>query len=216
MAVTADTELAARMRLMSLHGLSKDAWDRYSANGSWDYRILAPGYKYNLTDVAAAIGIHQLERAEDMRRTRETIAEEYIERLGDLEELDLPTTDRDRLHAWHLFPIRLRLDALAIDRNRFINELGQAGIACSVHWRPLHLHPYYERTFGWCPGDLPTASAVWMRLVSLPLFSTMRRDEIDAVIGAVRSVCQRWSRARKPKGFTLERYREPNDADCGG
>jgi perosamine synthetase len=194
MAVTGDPELAARMRLLSLHGLSHDAWGRYSGNGSWDYRILAPGYKYNMTDIAAAIGIHQLARAEDMRRSREAIAQEYLERLGDIEELERPPTDVDRMHAWHLFPIRLRLETLTIDRNSFMSELGRAGVSCSVHWRPLHLHPYYEETFGWSPADLPAASAVWTRLVSLPLFSTMSRHEIDAVVDAVRTVCRRSSR----------------------
>jgi dTDP-4-amino-4,6-dideoxygalactose transaminase len=193
MAVTADAELAARMRLMSLHGLSHDAWDRYSGNGNWDYRILAPGYKYNMTDIAAAIGIHQLARAEEMRLGREAIAQQYLQRLGDVEELELPPVDSDRIHAWHLFPIRLRLERLTIDRNSFVSELGRAGVSCSVHWRPLHLHPYYEETFGWRPADLPSASATWKRLVSLPLFSSMRRDEIDAVVSAVRAVCGRWS-----------------------
>lgn len=194
MAVTADAELGARMRLLSLHGLSHDAWDRYSGNGSWDYRIIAAGYKYNMTDIAAAIGIHQLARAEDMRQAREAIAQEYLHRLRDVEELELPPTDVDRIHAWHLFPIRLRLETLLIDRNSFITELGQAGVSCSVHWRPLHLHPYYEETFGWRPDDLPVASAVWNRLVSLPLFSAMHRDEIDAVVGAIRALCERASR----------------------
>jgi len=194
MAVTGNPDLAARIRLLSLHGLSHDAWGRYSGTGSWDYRILAPGYKYNMTDVAAAIGIHQLARAEEMRRDREAIALEYRERLHDVEELDLPPTDVNRLHSWHLFPIRLRLEHLGIDRNTFIRELGQAGVACSVHWRPLHLHPYYEETFGWQATDLPAASAVWQRTVSLPLFSTMSRIEIDAVVDAVRALCSRSSR----------------------
>jgi perosamine synthetase len=194
MAVTADAELAARMRMLSLHGLSQDAWSRYSGKGSWDYRILAPGYKYNMTDIAAAIGIHQLARAEEMRCARETIAQEYLERLGDIEELELPATDSDRIHAWHLFPIRLRLETLTLDRDSFISELGQAGVSCSVHWRPLHLHPYYEQTFGWRPADLPVASAVWTRLVSLPIFSTMTRHEIDVVVNVVRAVCGRFSR----------------------
>jgi len=194
MAVTADAELAARMRLLSLHGLSHDAWGRYSGGGSWDYRILAPGYKYNMTDVAAALGIHQLARAEDMRRDREAIAHEYRHRLSDVDELELPPIDADRIHAWHLFPIRLRLETLTIDRNDFIRELNQTGVACSVHWRPLHLHPYYQETFGWRPADLPAASAVWTRLVSLPLFSTMSRHEIDTVVDAVRVVCGRSSR----------------------
>jgi dTDP-4-amino-4,6-dideoxygalactose transaminase len=194
MAVTDNPDLAARIRLLSLHGLSHDAWGRYSGTGSWDYRILAPGYKYNMTDVAAAIGIHQLARAEEMRRDREAIALDYRRRLGDVEELDLPPTDADRLHSWHLFPIRLRLENLTIDRNAFIRELGQAGVACSVHWRPLHLHPYYEETFGWQATDLPAASAVWQRTVSLPLFSTMSGTEIDAVVDAVRALCGRSSR----------------------
>jgi dTDP-4-amino-4,6-dideoxygalactose transaminase len=194
MAVTANAELAARIRLLSLHGLSHDAWGRYSGNGSWDYRILAPGYKYNLTDIAAAIGIHQLARADDMRRTREAIAHEYRQRLGDVDELELPPIDGNRIHSWHLFPIRLRLETLVIDRDSFLSELGRAGVSCSVHWRPLHLHPYYEETFGWQPDDLPIASAVWLRLVSLPIFSTMASQEIDAVVSAVRAVCGRSSR----------------------
>jgi len=196
MAVTGDAELAARIRLLSLHGLSQDAWDRYSGHGSWDYRIVAPGYKYNMTDIAAAIGIHQLARAEDMRRAREAIAHEYRERLADIAEIELPTIDANRIHAWHLFPIRLRLEALAMGRDRFIQELHQEGVSCSVHWRPLHLHPYYEQTFGWRPADLPVASEVWTRLVSLPLFSAMRREDIEAVVDAVRTVCARASGVR--------------------
>jgi len=197
MAVTGDAALAARLRLLALHGLSKDAWDRYAGGGNWDYRIVAPGYKYNLTDIAAAIGIHQLARAEEMRVARERIAHEFRERLGHLDEIEIPPTDPDRIHAWHLFPIRLRLDTLGVDRDGFIQELRGEGIASSVHWRPLHLHPYYEQTFGWREEDLPVASSVWKRLVSLPLFSSMRQDEVDAVVGAVRRVCARTTLARR-------------------
>jgi len=193
MAVTDDPELAAQIRLLSLHGLSQDAWDRYSGRGSWDYRIMAPGYKYNLTDIAAAIGIHQLARSEQMRAAREAIAREYRERLEDLPHIDLPAVDANRVHSWHLFPIKLHLDSLAVDRDTFLRALREEGISCSVHWRPLHLHPYYEHTFGWQPDDLPQASAQWERLVSLPLFSAMRRDEIDTVVAAVRAVCERSS-----------------------
>jgi perosamine synthetase len=196
MAVTADESLADRIRLLSLHGLSADAWGRYSGNGSWDYRILAPGYKYNMTDVAAALGIHQLARAEEMRRQRQAIAEEYLARLADVEELDLPVVDGVRLDAWHLFPIRLRLEGLSGDRNAFIQAMTQAGISCSVHWRPLHLHPYYEQAFGWRESDLPAASALWKRLVSVPLFSAMSGQEVDAVVDAVRAVCGRLARVQ--------------------
>jgi perosamine synthetase len=197
--------LAERMRIMSLHGLSHQAWNRYFGQGeksSWDYRILAPGYKYNLTDIAAAIGIHQLARADQMRSARETIAHEYIDRLAPLDDvLDLPVLDADRIHAWHLFPIRLRLEALGIDRDTFIVELREQGVSCSVHWRPLHLHPYYQDTFGWQAEDLPVASRTWERLVSLPLFSTMRRDEIDVVVDAVGRVCRRASRVALASGL---------------
>jgi len=202
MAVTADPDLASQLRLLSLHGLSQDAWGRYSGNASWDYRILAPGYKYNMTDIAAAVGIHQLARAQKMRQTREAIAQEYLHRLADVEEIALPPTDSERIHAWHLFPIRLELETLTIDRNAFIKELNRIGVACSVHWRPLHLHPYYEGTFGWRPVDLPTISAVWTRLVSLPLFSSMCSTEIDAVVNGVRALC---ARSSKQLSGTIER-----------
>jgi len=135
-----------------------------------------------------------------MRRAREAIALEYLERLAAVEEIELPPTDADRIHSWHLFPIRLQLESLTIDRNAFIKELNQAGIASSVHWRPLHLHPYYEETFRWHPTDLPASSAVWPRLVSLPLFSSMRSEEIDAVVNGVRAICARWSRRLTPAG----------------
>ena len=189
MAVTHDAALAERMRLMSLHGLSRDAWERYSGGGSWDYRIIAPGYKYNLTDIAAGIGIHQLARAEKMRLEREDIAHRYLRALGDVEEVELPAEDANRIHAWHLFPIRLRLERLSINRNVFIEKLKEAGVGCSVHWRPLHLHPYYQETFGWRAEDFPVATALWERLISLPLFPGMRDDELEHVTRTVRSLC---------------------------
>jgi perosamine synthetase len=188
MAVTDDEALAARMRMMSLHGLSSDAWGRYSGGGSWDYRIAAPGYKYNLTDVAGAIGIHQRRKAEAMRRAREAVARRYLEALREIEELELPYVDPNCLHAWHLFPIRLRLERLTVDRATFIQLLGRSGVGCSVHWRPLHLHPYYADTFGYKPSDLPAATSTWPRLVSLPIFSSMTDFEVDHVIASVRAI----------------------------
>ena len=189
MAVTGNLELAQRMRLMSLHGLSQDAWERYSGGTSWDYKIIAPGYKYNLTDVAAAIGIHQLSRAEEMRRERERIARFYLQSLAGLSEIELPPEDGNRIHAWHLFPIRLRLDRLSIDRNQFIEKLKAAGIGCSVHWRPLHLHPYYKETFGWKAEEFPVARALWPRLISLPIFPGMSPVEIEYIVDTVKAIC---------------------------
>lgn len=189
MAVTEDRALADRMRMMSLHGLSQDAWERYSGGKSWDYRIAAPGFKYNLTDVAAAIGIHQLARADEMRLAREAVARGYRRRLEAVEEVELPADDSNRIHAWHLYPIRLRLDRLTIRRNAFLDLLKESGVGCSVHWRPLHLHPYYEETFGWHPGDLPVATEVWERLISLPIFPGMAEEEIAFVGNTVERLC---------------------------
>jgi perosamine synthetase len=188
MAVARDAELAERMRQMSLHGLSHDAWKRYSGGHAWDYRIVAPGYKYNMTDIAAAIGIHQLARAEAMRRERAAIAQLFREQLADVEQLELPPDPQDRIHAWHLFPIRLNLELLAIDRDGFIAALRERGVGCSVHWRPLHLHPYYEKTFAWRAEHLPVASAQWPRLVSLPLFPGMHTEECEYVVCTVREL----------------------------
>jgi len=188
MAVTNDESLAARMRSMSLHGLSQDAWKRFSG-GPWDYRIVSPGYKYNLTDIASSIGIHQLRRAESLRQRRETLARRYLAGFADLSACELPPLGPDRIHSWHLFPIRLRPEALAIDRNEFIEVLKARGIGTSVHWRPLHLHPYYEKTFGWRPTHLPVASQVWPRLLSLPLSPTLADVDVDYVVDTVRDIC---------------------------
>ncbi len=192
MAVTNDRALADRMRQMSLHGLSHDAWNRYTGeSNSWDYKIVAPGYKYNLTDIAAALGLHQLERAEAMRCRRENIARFYEWRLSELEELELPPWPRHRIQSWHLYPIRLALESLSVDRDQFLRLLREQGVGCSVHWRPLHLHPYYRETFGWQPQQLPAATSQWERLISLPIFPDMREEEQEHVASVVRSLCRR-------------------------
>jgi perosamine synthetase len=193
MAVTSNAKLAERMRLMSLHGLSADAWGRFSTNGNWDYKIVAPGYKYNLTDIAAAIGIHQLGRAETMRRERESIARRYSEALAAVAEIEVPPAvdgQVNRIDSWHLFAIKLRLKRLKISRDAFMNELKRAGVGCSVHWRPLHLHPYYQKNFGWRAADFPVATAEWKRLISLPIFPGMLESEIEYVIKTVKKICK--------------------------
>jgi dTDP-4-amino-4,6-dideoxygalactose transaminase len=194
MAVTSDDGLASRIRTMSLHGLSHDAWGRYAAGGHWDYRIVAAGYKYNLTDVAAAIGLHQLARANELLGHRRRIAGIYLEELAGSEAFELPPDDPDRQHAWHLFPIRLCLDRLTVDRNQFIEELRALGITCSVHWRPLHLHPYYQQTFGTSAATCPTASRTFERLISLPIFPNMAELEIERVVSAVKNIAWRGTR----------------------
>ena len=191
MAVTAREDLFLKMKSLSLHGLSTDAEDRYSDGKGWDYRILDAGYKYNVTDIAASLGIHQLARAETMRRERERIARRYLDAFRDVPSLELPPADENRIHSWHLFPVKLRLAGLTVDRDRFVADLREKGIGFSVHWRPLHLHPLYQKSFGWKAGDLPAASALWPRLVSLPVYSGMTADEIDYVIDGVRELSER-------------------------
>ncbi len=189
MAVTNDQELAERIRLLSLHGLSNDAWNRYSESGSWDYQIVLPGYKYNLTDIAAAIGRGQLARAEKMRLNRELIALGYIETFSGVDEFELPPTSADRIHSWHLFPIRLNLESLTIDRNEFIEELKRRGVGSSVHWRPLHLHPLYCDVHGWNESELSVATGIWKRLISLPIYSSMGNRELAHVVETIKQIC---------------------------
>jgi perosamine synthetase len=191
MAVTNDEALADKIRLMSLHGLSHDAWGRYSGGSSWDYRIVQPGYKYNLTDIAAAIGCQQLKRAEEMRNQREAVAEFFLRSLASVDVIRLPATDANRLHSWHLFPLRLDLAKLAIDRNEFIEELKRAGVGCSVHWRPLHMHPLYRERLGWNEVHLPAATELWDQIISLPIFSSMKSEEMVHVVETVKHLCRK-------------------------
>src|SRR5205814_923017 len=143
MATTADPALERTIRSLSLHGMSRDAWARFRAGGSWDYAITAAGFKYNMTDVAAALGLRQLARADRFRSQRAAIASRYNAALADLEEVEVPRERADRQHAWHLYPLRLCLDHLATGRDEFIRTLAARGVATSVHWRPLHMQPFY-------------------------------------------------------------------------
>ena len=188
MVTTDNAEWAARVRMMSLHGLSRDAWNRYSAEGSWYYEILSPGFKYNLTDIAAALGLAQLKKCDRFWKTRERYATLYHEGFQDLPEIICPQAAPHVQHAWHLYVIQLDLDRLRIGRNEFIQRLQQAGIGCSVHFIPLHLHPYYRDMYGYQPNDLPVSNMVFQRILSLPLYSKMTEADIDRVIATVRSL----------------------------
>jgi perosamine synthetase len=131
-----------------------------------------------------------------MRLKRERIAATYLDAFSEVEEIELPVEDSNRIHSWHLFPIRLQLARLTIDRNMFIEELSQSGVGSSVHWRPLHLHPYYQESFGLLPEDCPVATETWAHLVSLPLFPGMREEEIEHVIHTVKLLCARYARLK--------------------
>ena len=188
MLTTDNPEYAARARMMSLHGLSRDAWNRYSAEGSWYYEILFPGFKYNLTDIAAALGLAQLKKCDRFWKTRERYAALYHEGFRDMPEIVCPQAPSHVQHAWHLYVIQLELDRLRISRNEFIRRLQQAGIGCSVHFIPLHLHPYYRDTCGYRPDDLPVASKLFQRVLSLPLYSKMAEADVAQVIEIVKNL----------------------------
>ncbi len=188
MACTANDAYADRMRIMSLHGISRDAWKRFSADGSWYYEIVAPGFKYNLTDIAAAIGLHQVRKADRLHQQRRRWAAHYTQKLGEIEELILPRQQPNRIHSWHLYAVRLRLDRLRIDRAACIEELKQMGIGTSVHWLPLHMHPYYRDTYGYQPEDLPQAAALYPEIISLPLYPDMTEATVDYVCDALKTI----------------------------
>jgi perosamine synthetase len=178
-------EIADRARLMSLHGMSHDAWGRYAAQGSWRYEIVAPGYKYNLTDYAAALGLVQLRRAESMTARRVEIARRYDEAFAGRPALEVPTVPPGSDPSWHLYPLRLNVDGFDIRRDRFIAAMTTAGIGTSVHFVPLHLHRYYRETYGYEPEDFPVARRESEREVSLPIYSRMSDDDVTRVIEAV-------------------------------
>jgi dTDP-4-amino-4,6-dideoxygalactose transaminase len=188
MVVTRDADLAARIRTMRLHGIDRDVFDRYrGSRPAWRYDVAAAGYKYNLTDPAAAMGIVQLGRAEQMRRRREEIARRYLAALAGL-PLDLPPDPGagDR-HAWHLFVVRPHRRG-PVDRDEFIAEMSRLGVGCSVHFIPLHLHSFWRNRYDLRPGMFPVATAEFERVVSLPLFSGMTDDDVRHVIDCVTKV----------------------------
>jgi perosamine synthetase len=188
MACTENDDYADRMRIMSLHGISRDAWKRYTAEGSWYYEIIAPGFKYNMADIAAAIGIHQLRKADRFHRRRTELAGLYGESLKEVEEIILPQIQPNRIHSWHLYVIRLKLDRLKIDRARFIAELTQRGVGTSVHWLPLHMHPYYRETYGYAPEDLPVACSLYPEIITLPIYPDMTGDDVSYVCSSIKDI----------------------------
>lgn len=194
MLTTDDEELAGRVRMLSLHGLSRGAWRRYTAQGSWDYDIQRPGWKYNLTDIAAALGLAQLRRLPRMQERRAALVALYDRALGSIEEIEF-LRDRNRgRHSHHLYVILLRLDRLSIDRARFIEELRTRGIAASVHFKPLHLHSLYVEGGAGRLQPVPVAEAIYPRLVSLPLSSAHREEDVDRVAQEVKEIVRRHRR----------------------
>jgi dTDP-4-amino-4,6-dideoxygalactose transaminase len=181
MLVTDDDAVAERAMRMRLHGINADAWNRYGAGGTWFYEVTEAGFKYNLTDLAASIGLVQLERLEQMAVARESIAQAYDRAFAESRLVQLPPRrDGDR-HAWHLYVVGLRPDELQITRDQVIERLAEAGIGTSVHFIPLHLHPYYQRAFGYAPGDFPNAERLYQRSLSLPIWPDMGEAQVARV-----------------------------------
>jgi dTDP-4-amino-4,6-dideoxygalactose transaminase len=190
MLTTNRADVEERARLMALHGMSRDAWKRYEKGGSWYYEVVAPGYKYNMSDLQAALGLVQLARLDEMNTRRAALAARLTAALVDLDALELPVARSEVRHVWHLYVIRLRLDRLRIDRAEFIEELARRGVGASVHFIPIHYHPYYRDGFGFRPGDFPVAEDAYARLVSLPLYPTMTEGDVDRVAEAVREIAR--------------------------
>jgi dTDP-4-amino-4,6-dideoxygalactose transaminase len=191
MVTTDDDELAARMKMMRLHGIGRDAWKRYSSEGSWHYEVLNAGFKYNLTDIQSAIGIVQLNKCTEMCSLRARIARQYTEAFSQCEEMQTPTVLADRESAWHLYVLRLHLDRLTIGRSEVIEELKQRGVGTSVHFIPLHLHPYYRDAYHYRPESFPVALREYYRSFSLPIYPGMSLDQVAYVIEQVSEVIKK-------------------------
>ncbi len=193
--VTSDDEaLSDRIRSRRLHGMTRDAWKRYSAEGSWRYDVSYPGFKYNMTDMNAALGLVQLGRMADLQAKRQALVERYFAALADVDELELPTCKPDIEHAWHLFVVRVRPERLTIGRDQVIVQLTEAGIGTSVHFIPLHEHSYYRDVLGYRAADFPNATAAFARTISLPLFPGMHPADIDRVADTLGSILRRHRR----------------------
>lgn len=193
MNTTSSAELAQRMKVWRLHGMNRDAWDRYQKGGTWRYDIVLPGFKYNLTDIAAAIGLVQLKKVEFFQERREKLVQLYIQRLSSL-PLALPPPFAEGRNSWHLFPIQLKLEELTCTRDEFIEALREKNIGTSVHFIPLHLMSYYRDSFGYRPGDFPNAEEAFNRLVSLPLFARMTEEELLTVVKVIYRTLERFAR----------------------
>jgi dTDP-4-amino-4,6-dideoxygalactose transaminase len=184
--LTGPAGLIARARLLSLHGISRDVWNRERDDHEpWFYEVTAAGFKYNMSDIQAALGIAQLSKTAAFAERRRQIAERYNRAFSELEEVEIPAARDDVEHTWHIYALRLHLEKLDISRNDFIRELRRRNIAASVHFIPIHMHPYYADAYGYKPSDFPVAFREYQRLVSLPLYPAMSDRDVDDVIESV-------------------------------
>lgn len=195
--ITANSEaLLARMRVLALHGINRDAWGRYRENGNWYYQVLEAGFKYNLSDIQSAIGIQQLHKLERFIERRTQYAGLYNQLLGDVEELQVPQPVKNGRHSWHLYVLRLNLAELNIDRAAFVSELRSRGIGASVHFIPIPLHPFFQERESQHENECPQCFELYPRLISLPLYPSMSEEEVCYVADSVREIVETF---RKPR-----------------
>ena len=196
MVATNSETLAGRMKMLALHGINKDAWNRYGEDGSWYYEVMENGFKYNLTDIQSAIGIHQLRKLDRFVEHRTRYAEIYSRALGDFEELELPEPVTNGRHSWHLYVLRLNLDLLNIDRSRFISELKSKRVGASVHFIPIFKHPFFKDWASLPRNDCPRCSELYPRLISLPLYPSMTEEEVQYTATAVGEIVMKFRKSR--------------------
>ena len=192
--LTGAPDFLDRARVLSLHGMSRDAWKRYGKGGSWRYEVLAPGFKYNMTDIQAALGLWQLKKLAGFQERRREVVRSYQEAFRDADALELPVERADVEHAWHLYVLRLVPETLSIGRDRFIDELTARNIGTSVHFIPIHLHPYYRDKYAYAPQRFPVALGNFERMLSLPLNARMSDQDVVDVIEAVLDLTRMYRR----------------------
>lgn len=183
--LTGPPALIQKARRMSLHGMSRDAWKRYAVGGSWHYDVSVAGYKYNMTDIQASIGMSQLAKLNKLQKRRVEIVRAYNKSFSKIEALQIPSEENYGTHAWHLYVLRLKPEKLKIDRDQFIRELTALGIGTSVHFIPIHLHSYFKKKYKFKNSEFPVAFREYRRMFSLPLYPAMKQAEVARVISAV-------------------------------
>ena len=194
MICTNDEEIAERCTIMRMHGINRDAWKRYTESSSWYYEVVAPGFKYNFTDLQASLGLPQLKKVDQMWQSRKNIAAKYTQALKDNELLTLHGVKENRDSSWHLFPIRLKLEFLKINRAQLIDEMRKLNVGAGVHFMPIHQHIYYNQTFKLDNKNYPIASSVFPKLVSLPIYPGMQDGHVDRVINVLVDLLEKYKK----------------------
>ena len=195
--LTGDPDFLAKARVISLHGMSREAWSRYRKGGSWMYDVVSPGFKYNMTDIQASLGLWQLAKIEKMQQRRLRIVEQYDAAFRNIDGLSLPIERPDVEHAWHLYVIRINENVVSVDRDQFVKEMYSRNIGTSVHFIPIHMHSYYRNKYDFKPMDFPVAYNSFQEIVSLPLTAAMNDQDVADVIEAVIDIAQARQTRRK-------------------